>query len=392
MDEVENLKRRKSRIANAVFFFISGFGYAAWASRIPTIRTSFHLSDSMLGTLLFAMPIGLICTLPITNYLLGKNSSKKIMLAGSVFFNSVLCLTGFVSEVWQLFIILFCFGSSRNLLNISMNAQAVSVQKLYRNKSIITAFHGIWSVAGFSGAALGYILVSSGVGIQWHFPVVGVAMILLTIHQSQYTLDAPPDTQKHKKLFALPDKSILNYAIIVFICMACENTMYDWSGVYFQKAMKASQPLATATFAVYMIMMTLGRFAGDRIVNRIGVKKMLLYNSMMLTTGFLLVVLLPFPFTGILGFILIGLGISCISPLVFGLAGRSSVYSSSSSLASISSISYLGFLTVPPLIGFISEVTSIRVSFGIIAALAGIMIVLISKIKEEATAAQNVAA
>ena len=392
MDEVENLKRRKSRIANAVFFFISGFGYAAWASRIPTIRTSFHLSDSMLGTLLFAMPIGLICTLPITNYLLGKNSSKKIMLAGSVFFNGVLCLTGFVSEVWQLFIILFCFGSSRNLLNISMNAQAVSVQKLYRNKSIITAFHGIWSVAGFSGAALGYILVSSGVGIQWHFPVVGVAMILLTIHQSQYTLDAPPDTQKHKKLFALPDKSILNYAIIVFICMACENTMYDWSGVYFQKAMKASQPLATAAFAVYMIMMTLGRFAGDRIVNRIGVKKMLLYNSMMLTTGFLLVVLLPFPFTGILGFILIGLGISCISPLVFGLAGRSSIYSSSSSLASISSISYLGFLTVPPLIGFISEVTSIRVSFGIIAALAGIMIVLISKIKEEATAAQNVTA
>ena len=392
MDEVENLKRRKSRIANAVFFFISGFGYAAWASRIPTIRTSFHLSDSMLGTLLFAMPIGLICTLPITNYLLGKNSSKKIMLAGSVFFNGVLCLTGFVSEVWQLFIILFCFGSSRNLLNISMNAQAVSVQKLYRNKSIITAFHGIWSVAGFSGAALGYILVSSGVGVQWHFPVVGVAMILLTIHQSQYTLDAPPDTQKHKKLFALPDKSILNYAIIVFICMACENTMYDWSGVYFQKAMKASQPLATAAFAVYMIMMTLGRFAGDRIVNRIGVKKMLLYNSMMLTTGFLLVVLLPFPFTGILGFILIGLGISCISPLVFGLAGRSSVYSSSSSLASISSISYLGFLTVPPLIGFISEATSIRVSFGIIAVLAGIMIVLISKIKEEATAAQNVAA
>ena len=139
-------------------------------------------------------------------------------------------------------------------------------------------------------------------------------------------------------------------------------------------------------------MTTLGRFAGDRIVNRIGVKKMLLYNSMLLATGFVLVVLLPYPFTGILGFIFIGLGISCISPLVFGLAGRSSVYSSASSLASISSISYLGFLAVPPLIGFISEATSIRVSFGIIAALAVIMIVLISKIKEESNAVENVAA
>lgn len=392
MYETENLQRRKSRIANAVFFFISGFGYAAWASRIPTIRTQFHLSDSMLGTLLFAMPIGLLCTLPVTNYLLSRNSSKKIMLFGSVFFNGVLCLTGFVSEVWQLFIILFCFGSSRNLLNISMNTQAVSVQKLYRDKSIITAFHGIWSIAGFSGAALGYILVSSGVGIKWHFPLVGIAMIALTLYQYPNTIDAPPDKQKHKTLFALPDKSIINYAIIVFICMACENTMYDWSGVYFQKAMKASQSMATGAFAVYMIMMTLGRFAGDRIVNRIGVKKMLLYNSMLLATGFLLVVLLPYPFTGVLGFIFIGLGISCISPLVFGLAGRSSVYSSASSLASISSISYLGFLAVPPLIGFISEATTIRVSFGIITALVGIMIVLISKIKEESNAVENVAA
>jgi fucose permease len=389
MDEAALLKRRKSRIANAIFFFISGFGYAAWASRIPTIRTTFNLSDSMLGSILFAMPIGLLCTLPLTNYLLGRNSSKKIMLIGSIAFNGILCLTGFVSEVWQLFIILFCFGSSRNLLNISMNAQAVSVQKLYDKKSIITTFHGIWSVAGFAGAALGYVLVSFGIGIEWHFPLVGIIMIALTLYQYQYTLYAPPDTQKHKTLFALPDKSILNYAIIVFICMACENTMYDWSGVYFQKTMNASHSMATGAFAVYMIMMTLGRFAGDRIVSRIGVKNMLLYSSTLLGLGFLLVVLLPYPFTGILGFILIGLGISCISPLVFGLAGKSAIHSSASSLAAISSISYLGFLAVPPLIGFISEATSMRVSFGIITFLTAIMIFLVYKIKEESNVLQN---
>lgn len=386
MDQ-ELRKRRKSRIAATSFFFISGFGYAAWASRIPAIRSDFHLSDSMLGALLFAMPIGLLCTLPLTNYLLGKYSSKKIMLLGSLFFNSVLCLLGAASELWQLFIILLCFGSSRNLLNISMNTQAASVQKLYPHQSIITAFHGIWSVAGFAGAALGYILVQFGVGIQWHFPCTGLLMTALTIYQYPHTIDAPPDVQQHKKLFALPDKSILNYALIVFICMACENTMYDWSGVYFQKAMKGSQSMAAGAFAVYMIMMTLGRFAGDRIVNRIGIKKMLLYDAVLLAAGFAIVVLLPYPVTGILGFILIGLGISCISPLVFGLAGRSTLYSSASSLAAVSSISYLGFLTVPPLIGFISQAAGIRVSFGIITALAALMILLVSKIKEESNTA-----
>lgn len=37
-----------------------------------------------------------------------------------------------------------------------------------------------------------------------------------------------------------------------------------------------------------MITMTMGRFAGDRIVNRIGVKKMLLYSAALLASGFLL--------------------------------------------------------------------------------------------------------
>jgi MFS family permease len=377
-------KRRKSRIANAAFFFISGFGYAAWASRIPTIRTELHLSDSMLGTLLLAMPVGLLCTLPLTNYLLGKFSSRSIMLFGSLFFNSVLLITGFVSAIWQLFIMLFCFGSSRNLLNISMNAQAVSVQRQYKKKSVITAFHGVWSIAGFLGAALGYLMVSFDIGTAWHFPAVGLAMMGITFWQYRHTVYEPPEANKRKTLFAWPDKAILNYAFIVFICMACENTMYDWSGVYFQKTMHAAPAVATAAFASYMVMMTVGRFAGDHIVNKVGIKTVLSYCSLLLTVGFLIPVLFPFPVAGFFGFMMAGLGVSCIAPLVFSLAGQSANQSSATAMASISSISYFGFLLVPPLIGFLSEAIGIRISFGIITAMAALMIYLISRIKKDA--------
>jgi fucose permease len=379
-----NTKRRKSRIANAAFFFISGFGYAAWASRIPTIRTELQLSDSMLGTLLLAMPVGLLCTLPLTNFLLGKFSSRSIMLFGSLFFNSVLLLTGFVSAIWQLFIMLFCFGSSRNLLNISMNAQAVSVQRQYKKKSVITAFHGIWSIAGFLGAALGYLMVRFDIGKAWHFPAVAIVMMAITLWQYRNTIYETPEISKRKTLFAWPDKAILNYAFIVFICMACENTMYDWSGVYFQKTMHAAPAVATAAFASYMVMMTIGRFAGDHIVNKVGIRKVLSYCSLLLTAGFLIPVLLPFPAAGFLGFMMAGLGVSCIAPLVFSLAGQSTNQSSATAMASISSISYFGFLIVPPLIGFLSEVIGIRGSFGIITLLAVVMIFLVSRIKKDA--------
>jgi MFS family permease len=380
-DNTNYFNPRKSRIASAVYFFISGFGYAAWAARIPAIRQDFNLSDSMLGTLLFAMPVGLLCTLPVTNYLLGKYSSRSIMLFGSLAFNVALFVTGFADSIWQLAVLLFCFGSSRNLLNLSMNANAVGVQKLF-DKSIITSFHGIWSVAGFSGAILGYAMTSFEIGLRWHFAIVSLIMSVLTIYFSQYILYERPEKSK-KTLFTLPEKRLLRFAFIVFICMACENTMYDWSGVYFQKAMHTSQSMATAAFSVYMIAMTLGRFLGDRVVNRIGAAKTLYYCALILTAGFVIAVLFPYPATGFFGFLLCGFGVSCVSPLVFSLAGRTANLGSATALASISSISYLGFLMVPPLVGFISEGAGIRIAFAIIGVLAGIMIFLAAGIRQD---------
>ena len=150
---IKQLSPTRMRIANAVFFFISGFGYSAWASRIPTVKHNLHLSEAQLGSLLFAMPMGLMLTIPLTNYLLGKYSSKGVLLFGAVFFNLMLCFVGLATATWQLAIIMFGFGSSRNIYNISANAQAVGVQQLY-SKSIMTTFHGIWSMAAFAGGCV----------------------------------------------------------------------------------------------------------------------------------------------------------------------------------------------------------------------------------------------
>src|SRR5579863_8711093 len=146
--------RDKTRVMVGIFFFVSGFGFYTWASRIPTIQQELHLNEAQLGAVLFALPVGLMGTLPVTGVLLSRFDSRRIMLIGAVFFNLMLCAIGFVTEAWQLVIALVCFGSSRNLMNISVNAQSIGVQGLY-DRSIIARFHGIWSLAGFAGAAVG---------------------------------------------------------------------------------------------------------------------------------------------------------------------------------------------------------------------------------------------
>ena len=81
------------------------------------------------------------------------------MITGALLFNLMLCAIGFVAHSWQLVIALLCFGSTRNLMNISVNAQSIGVQELY-GRPIIASFHAVWSVAGFCGAAIGSMMVS----------------------------------------------------------------------------------------------------------------------------------------------------------------------------------------------------------------------------------------
>lgn len=374
---------RRHRIACAVYFFISGFGYSAWASRIPSVQHQLHLSEAGLGAILFALPIGLMLTLPFTNYLLSRYSSRAIVLIGALSFNVVLCLAGIATAAWQLAIILFLFGSSRNIFNLSVNAHSVDVQSLYK-RSIITTFHGLWSMAGFAGAALGYVMVSFNVGTAWHLPGVGISMVLVALWFYKNAYHKPPAHHIVKKpIFSLPDKHLLKFAIITFASMAVENTMYDWSGIYFLRALNSTARMATAAFVFYMVSMTLARLVGDKLVDRLGVKQILNFSGALITTGLLIAVFSPLQAVAVIGYIFTGAGVSCVVPLVFSLAGKSKSMSSASAIASVSTIGYLGFLLVPPLIGFVAQAVGIRIAFGIIAALGAVILWMVSKIEGE---------
>ncbi len=376
------LPRIKHRMAALVYFFLSGFGYSTWASRIPGIQQQLHINEAQLGGALLAAPVGVLVTSPFTSNLLNRYSSKSIMIFGAVFYNIMLALLAFTTELWQLCLVLFCFGSSRNLLNLSMNAQGVEVQRLY-DRSIITSFHAMWSMAGFAGAATGYLFVMSKLPIAAHFVSVSIIMIILSVifyPNTYYTLQHTP---QRKKLFTWPDKTLLVFALIAFASMACENVMYDWSAIYFQKAVSTPRETATAAFVLYMVCMTTGRFLGDKIVSRFSTTTILKYSGILIFSGLLLASLLPYAVPAAIGYALTGFGVCCIIPFVFALAGKSKTMSSGTAIASVSTISYLGFLAVPPGVGFIAQAIGLRWSFGIVALFGAAIFILASMIKQD---------
>ena len=302
------------------------------------------------------------------------------MLIGAMIYNVVLACLGFSTYTWVLGIVLFFFGSSRNLMNLSMNAQAIGVQALYK-RSIMSSFHAVWSMAGFAGAAIGYLMVTQNIIPAWH--LLGVCLVLstLTIYYYKDTLDQIPDHKNKKSIFSLPSKSMLVFSLICFASMACENTMYDWSGIYIRQVMHGSKAVSTIAFVVYMVAMTTGRLLGDRMADRFGIQRVLRASGFLITVGFGITILSSYIPITLVGYLLIGFGVSCVVPFVFSLAGKIPMSNPGASLASISSLGYLGFLLVPPMIGYVAQASNLRISFAFIALMGLLMVILSSKIK-----------
>lgn len=375
------LSKKAHRLAVAAFFFVVGLCFASWASRIPDIKEKLHLSDAGLGGLLFALPVGSMVSMPFSGWLVAKYGSKKIVTIATICYPLMLVMIGFASSVLVLVPIVFMFGFLGNLCNISINTQAVGVESLY-GRSIMASFHGTWSLAGFTGAAIGTFMVSGHIKPIYHFSLICAGLIAMALAARNFAVEKDA-THPDQPLFAKPDGLLLKLGLIAFSCMVCEGTMFDWSGVYFQKVVNAPVTLTTLGYAAFMGTMAGGRFIGDRVVNHFGKKKVLQVSGVVIASGLLLAVILPYIVPATIGFLLVGMGVSSVVPLVYSSAGKSKNLSPGVALTAVSTIGFLGFLLGPPLIGFIAQAFSLRISFTLIAVLGFCTTLLASLVKWE---------
>ena len=371
---------RRYRIATSVFFFIAGLTFATWASRIPAIQATLNLSDAGLGGVLFSLPAGLMVSLPLSGWLVSRFGSRPMMITGALIYPAILLLLALANSVFFLSMALFLFGVLGNLLNIAMNTQAVGVEKLY-GRSVMASFHGLWSIAGFTGALIGTFFVSQGISPFTHFTIVAILAVTLLVLFFRNTLPKDKDNGQPQKLFVKPDKAILLLGMIAFCSLLCEGAMSDWSGVYFKNIVEAPASMITIGYVAFTATMALGRFLGDWLVTKLGVKKMLQISGTLITSGLLLSVFFPNIVTATLGFLLVGFGVSSVVPIVYGLAGKSKTMSPGTALASVSTIGFLGFLIGPPVIGFIAQAVSLRWSFTLIGILGFGTAILARKLK-----------
>jgi MFS family permease len=374
------IQRSTMRLAVSAFYFCMGFSFASWASRIPDIKTKLNLSEGELGSILLALPIGQLLMMPVSGRLVTKYGSKTILSFAIWLYALELTNIGWATQGWQLALALFIFGIVGNMSNISVNTQGVLAEKIY-GRPIMTSFHGVWSIAGFSGALLGLLMMNLKLSPRQHFFIVAALVFIIAFIARRYLISGTSGPVEKKKFFSKPEGVLVKLGVIAFCTMAAEGTMFDWSGVYFREIVKAPESLVILGYTTFMIMMATGRFAGDRIIARIGRKKTLQVSGITIFTGLFISVLFPYLLTATLGFLIVGLGVSTVIPTVYSAAARSAKISPGMALAGVSSIGFLGFLIGPPLIGYIAQISSLQYSFGVVALFGLCVTIMVSKLK-----------
>jgi len=364
----------RARWAVSTIFFINGMVLASWVPHIPAVKAQHAISDGQLGIVLLSMAVGSVLALPLAGWLVGRLGSRFMTSIAAVGFCLTLPLPIISPNVRFLALSLVLFGACNGTLDVSMNAQAVAVERHYQ-RSIMSSFHGLFSLGGLAGAGVAGLAMSFGVGDVQHITTITILSVLAVVSVQCWLLPATPQPESRSPTFVKPTGILLGLGTLAFLGLLAEGAMADWSAVYLHEVLRTDSAAAAAGFAACSLMMAAGRFGGDRLANRFGPRQLLRASGTIAAVGLGGGLLIGRPIAAIIGFGLVGLGISNIIPILFSAAGKIRGVPAGTVLAAVATTGYCGFLAGPPLIGFAAEITGLPAALGIVSACCALIAV-----------------
>jgi MFS family permease len=370
-----------SRIAVKLIFFINGFVHANLAARFPRVQELFDIDNGTLGFVLLSSSVGALLAMPFTGWLIIRNGSRRITIFSIFLYCIFVPLVPLMPGLAGLVVLFFIMGLTAGMLDVSMNSQAVMVEKIHQ-KPIMTSFHALFSIGMVAGAFCGALFVKLETTLFVHFAVI-VGMSVAAAAWARYHLihDKPKEKEVDGPAFRLPNAAMVSIGVIAFCCMLGEGAMADWSTNYMENIAMASPALAPIGLSAFALAMTIGRFFGDGARLKFGDRKLMVMCGIISTMGIALTLLFNNPYSVIAGLFIIGIGLSSIVPIAYSIAGNSKNLPPGVGLAMVTTVGYSGFLFGPPIIGLLANWQSLRIALMVVAFLFVIMTFLSARYK-----------
>ena len=326
-----------------------------WVLYLPHVKSKFSLNDAEVGGALFCFAIGIVIAItlaPMVNRLLGVGrTTTYAVLLFALLFNLPILAPSYVLLCVGLLIV----GMFSGFTDISMNALVSTIE--HRDKAhFMSAAHGFFSLGGVIGAGLGMFVFSLYANTSWLMFGVSILVIVSNVLLAKYYYKETEVTiaTEDKKGNWASFKLLIGLSLVAFIILCNEGAVEHWSNIYLSEMLHLDASKAGLGFITFSVTMTIGRFLADRISERIGSIPIILSGCIIAVLGYILILtatLIP----TIIGFGILGLGLSVITPEIFRLAGQTKGIQPSTGISFVSGVGFVGFLIGPVIIGLIAN-------------------------------------
>jgi MFS family permease len=383
IDSVPTAARR----AVAALFLLNAVAYANVVPRLPSIKADLDLSNTGLGGAVAAMPIGALLSGPIGGWAVVRFGSGRVAVWCAVALGLIVPAFAVAPAWWALAGTFLLLGAADSLMDVSMNAHALRVQRGF-GRSIINTMHGLWSIGAVLGGAAGALAAGVGLRLELHLALAGAVVICSALWIRRWLLPGvdpanepagaeQPDGGARDRVTHGRAARLAVLGVLVVMAALIEDTPASWGAVFMRTELGASAAVAGTVYVAFQLFMTFGRLSGDRLVDRFGEVSVVRTGGLLVAIGMGAGLAIGEPAAVIAGFALAGLGAAPLFPLVFNAAAGVPGVATGHGLAAIAWMGRVGFLISPPLVGLIGDAFSLRRGLAIAPA-AGVVVVLLA--------------
>lgn len=373
--------KNRMKLSNLCSFLVLGTLEAAWAPMVPYIKDRFALSEGDLGLLLLCSGLGSFAFLPVIGMLCSRLGCRRTVYICGTLLSLTLFGIATSADVYLCALMLFVFGAMGIGVDVSSNVNAVMVEAQFK-KPLMSGFHGGYSLGTLIGSALASALLTLGLNLALDAFVIMLLALVAVFLGGRYLLtdirtkeqdsgnvqNAADESRKRKTHPFYVPPLVIVVGVMCFFMYSIEGAVMSWSAVFVTQERNISLEAAGFIYTSFAVAMTVMRLVGNTLVTRTGRRNTVTLGAILVSLGFAMVVLIPHVLGAIAGFLVVGIGAANIVPQLVSFAGTVKGLPVQSTISIINALGYSGVLAGPVIIGFVSDLYSLSVTFMCIAA------------------------
>lgn len=362
-----SLDARRARGAVAALFWLNGATIASLVPRYPLIRDNLDLSNTFFGLAIALGPLGGLVAGLFTSRVMRASTSARVATWAQVGQVLLFCAVLNSPTAWAFAAAIVLMSATDVYTDIAMNAHGMRVQQLY-GRSINNSFHAWWSLGAVGGGLLGSFFAGIHLSLAKHALVSAVIMLTINLGLRRFLLTGPdPEVTEDAPAgkVRIPRNLLLHLVALGLVgafAASIEDSGFTWSAIYLREGLDASPGLAGLGVVFLVGAQTVGRFTGDRLVDRLGDRGAARLGCGVATVGMALALAFPSVPLTLFGFACAGWGVATIVPAVYYTAHHMPGLPSGAGLTIVNWLLRLAFFVGPPLVGRLSDVVNFRVA------------------------------